>query len=312
MLKRFGLKVVLFCLLQAAICGGFVFAAWRAPDRYIGVIQDKHRRCAAQRAPRLLLVGGSNLAFGIQSEMLGSSLRCSPVNLGLHAGLGLEFMLEDALPEVRDGDTVLVSLEYCLLGKPGPSRVLWEALLARPESIRGLDYSALSDWGLGFVAHAASRGWKVLCGRHEREHGVYDRNSFNEFGDVIAHRNALPVRRRSLFTDAALWSGETDARWLERLRRFVAGCEARGARVVIFFPPIPRSMFARDRERFQEYVFSQKALFGERVLGRLEDIPFPEEMFYDSAYHLTGAGSAMRTSMIIRRLELAVAITAMD
>lgn len=44
-------------------------------------------------------------------------------------------------------------------------------------------------------------------------------------------------------------------------------------------------------------------MFGDRVLGRLEDIPYPENEFYDSIYHLTGDGSVRRTKEIIDRLK---------
>jgi len=283
----------------------------RFPDPFIGFLADKHAHLAASGHPRLLLIGGSKPAFGFQSEMLAARLPYTPTNLALHAGLGLDFILADALPEVHHGDLVVLCLEYRLLQKQPPTRELWEALLVRPGTAARMQWGRLADAGFGFIAHLSDRGVKLITGKMAARSGIYTRESFNEFGDVAAHRPLPPVRP---FTDGELKDitdlGCAADDLVPELISFVNNCEARGAKVVMFFPPLAEELYQAHRFELEPYVARQKARFGSRVLGRLEDIPYPENEFFDTCYHLTGIGSAHHTRQIIERLQSTFAFSA--
>ena len=75
LLKRFLCNLFLFFLVQAAVF--FLLLARFNPDaeeNYLAATVDKHRRLAQTRPPRVILVGGSNLALGIQSDRLEVAL----------------------------------------------------------------------------------------------------------------------------------------------------------------------------------------------------------------------------------------------
>ncbi len=300
--------------MQAAIVACLVVINRRSPDPFIGALADKHAHLAASKQPRLLLIGGSNVAFGFQSELLAATLPYTPTNLALHASLGLDFMLADAFPDVQRDDLILLSLEYRLLQNQAPSRELWEALLIRPGAAKRMKWSRLADAGFGFIAHLCDRGLKIITRKNGAvRSGIYTRESFNKFGDVAAHRSSPPIRP---FTDGEfkdikdLGCAANDL--VPELSSFVNACEARGARVVIFFPPLAEELFRDHRFELEPYVTRQKSRFGARVLGRLEDIPYPEDKFYDTCYHLTGDGSARHTLQIIERLQSALPIRKND
>ena len=59
-------------------------------------------------SPRLILVGGSNLSLGINSQMLKDSLALNPINTGISVGIGLCYMLDNTLKHVRKNDIVVV------------------------------------------------------------------------------------------------------------------------------------------------------------------------------------------------------------
>ena len=61
----------------------------------MAAIIDKHAHADSIKAGKIILAGGSNLAFGIDSKQLEETLGMPVVNLGLHAGLGLHFILEE-------------------------------------------------------------------------------------------------------------------------------------------------------------------------------------------------------------------------
>jgi hypothetical protein len=267
-------------------------------------LNDKHQRLVQSKRARLILVGGSNMAFGIQSELIEAALPYEPTNLGLHAGLGLGFILEDALSEVAHDDIVVVSLEYRLMKQKSTSPELWEGLLLRPKALIGLNWAQISDAGFGFVSHVGNRGLRIMAGKDRRNSSdVYSRKSFNKYGDVVMHR-LLPPVRPFIAGDPGDTTplGCASEELLPVLQNFIRSCEARGARVFIFFPPIPEQLFESHRAELEAHVARQNSLFGTRVLGRLEDIPFPESEFYDTSYHLTGPGAAHRTKLMIERL----------
>ena len=49
----------------------------------------------ADRTPSMVLLGGSNVAFGFHSEMIEEVMRISVINAGLHAGIGLKMIVDD-------------------------------------------------------------------------------------------------------------------------------------------------------------------------------------------------------------------------
>ena len=56
-------------------------------QNYLMANRDKLHVLSATISPKVVLVGGSNLAFGIDSELISKSLGMPVVNMGLHAGL---------------------------------------------------------------------------------------------------------------------------------------------------------------------------------------------------------------------------------
>ena len=81
-------------------------------DNYLAAVLEKDRLIRNAASPKIVLVGGSNLAFGIDSKMMQDSLGKTVVNMGLYAKLGLKYMLAQVRPYIREGDIVVVVPEY--------------------------------------------------------------------------------------------------------------------------------------------------------------------------------------------------------
>jgi hypothetical protein len=311
-LRRFTLECALFLALQAA-----VFAALQAPytrlhyrDHYFDAWIDKHARLASLPPPRLILAGGSSWAFGVQSPRLERALGRPVVNLGLHAGLGREFMLREAEAAVRAGDVVVLSLEYPLLAPDDAPDVaiLLDLVTRAPRAARFVaprQVARLLDQALGYVAKRpralALDAWHGV----PRGDEVYARSAFNAHGDVVAHHGrgtrfallrhgGLPVQPDAL--------GPTIA----RLNEFARRVEAAGARAFLSLPPIPID----DRNRQRERLAAMSRRFrAELELPVLEpEVPgYTRDLFFDTAYHLTRRGARRRTLALIDALKPALA-----
>jgi hypothetical protein len=63
-------------------------------------------------APKVVLVSGSNIMFGVNSESLSAFWGKPVVNYGVHAGLGLAYNLERSKRVLTAGDIAILPLEY--------------------------------------------------------------------------------------------------------------------------------------------------------------------------------------------------------
>ncbi|MBE9009078.1 hypothetical protein IQ250_02530 [Pseudanabaenaceae cyanobacterium LEGE 13415] len=85
----------------------------------VSIYRQKKALSEQIQAPRrILLVGGSATHFGVNAAQIEQNLKMPVVNLGLHAGLGLDAICAIAKEQVRPGDLVVLLPEYRILANP--------------------------------------------------------------------------------------------------------------------------------------------------------------------------------------------------
>jgi len=112
-MKQFIIKIILFFLILFPV----FFIVGRdyrtvVKSDFMAAIIDKHALLENTHPPRILLCGGSNLAFGIDSKRIQDTFGLPVINLGLHAGLGVEFMINEIKLSTKPTDIVIFSFEY--------------------------------------------------------------------------------------------------------------------------------------------------------------------------------------------------------
>ena len=303
-MKRFLSKVVIMLLCCTVIAAllltvTFLWAAPQFQSKYTGAIQDKVQRLCSIDEPKIILVGDSNLAFGIQSPMIEEALELPVVNLGGHGGLGLEFPLNMAKCNIQEGDIVIVSC--ALFDSPGmrDSELGWISIenYGLWSLVSEADYSNMART-LPKYATKTLLHWALGTG-NTPGNDCYARAYFNEYGDNIYPRpesvhtftkgsESLPV----LTPDCA-----------EVLNEFNAYCESRGAVCLISISPIAKGEFTAPEERFTEYQKSLEDQLDATVISQVTDYFFPYDQFYDTNYHLTDEGAVIRTQQLIADLK---------
>ena len=276
---------------------------------YFRIAATKWEIADTTRSPKLLIVGGSNTAFGLDSRLLSQELGRPAVNLGLNAGLGLRYMLSEAAPFVRAGDVVLISPEYeqfygDLLN--GRSQLLELAWLHPPalRRLRAPGQGIALARGFPHVVQARLRSmWLDFRspGRALYDE-VYNVGGFNEHGDMVSH---LGVESEKKVADMALLDDDNsklnhDA--VRLLNRFAADAERRGARVLLLLPTIPQY-------HYRQHAGQMRAVY--EMLLEESDVPVlappaehvaPDAHFFDTAYHLGAPGREARTKKAIELL----------
>jgi hypothetical protein len=99
-----------------------------------GVYQRKEAAAAAVSGAKIVLIGGSGTHFGYSAEVISRLTGWPAVNLGSHAGLGMEYIIYRAERSLKRGDWAVLAIEPQLLAQTNsapPSDVLSDTVIFR-------------------------------------------------------------------------------------------------------------------------------------------------------------------------------------
>ncbi len=255
-------------------------------------------------SPKIVFVGGSNLAFSLDSQKVENELGIPVVNMGLHAGLGLRLMLNEATRSLHAGDIVVIVPEYehfdelSLDGRPGE---LGPFIKSCPRCLRGVtNVNQLKNIYIGILQKLEGYLEQPLKG--DESDLVYCRKCFNKWGDVVAHLEVVaPAEIKDLPEGDAPLQREflRDDSPIVLLNDFYENQASKGVIVVLMFPGIPEEMYSMGES---SYLFLYERLsigLSIPILGTPKDFVFPSAYFYDTAYHMNRDGREIRTQKII-------------
>jgi len=315
-MRLFARKILLFMVVQGFIWTGIVALYIRYETTnsegfgkgYLAAAIDKHNRLAQRPFPRIVFVGGSNLAFGLDSAEIERSLGYYTVNMGLDLSLGLDFMLREIEPFLARGDVVVISPEYEEFIDMYPGRVttLFPEATNYPHAIRFFSYKHLAlfiDQGLvviGGVTRAAIRFLTDGVSSEQRVDNPYVRSAFNEYGDITRHHD---LRRRNItITQFGSPSPESITRAIDRLNQFHDRCRREGIAVFYSYPPIVRGQLQAYSEVIHDIASNLTKRLHFPILDTPEAMSFAIDYMFDHEYHLSFEGKQIRTNHLIASL----------
>jgi hypothetical protein len=277
---------------------------------YFG-LQKKEDLLAQTPSPRLILCGGSNVAFGVDSEELSKQLGIRTINTSLHAGLGLSFMLRQIRSQVKAGDVVLVIPEY-----QNFTSSLWRGDGVLSEIFVEVPSSAFY-WGpeniltvVETIVPAVQRrfrdGWIFRLNFEEMLRSpeiVYTSRAFNGYGDVITHlgKDRPPTTIPLMYQQKVVVYNFIG---ISYLREFIHACEQRGGYAYLLPPCIRREDFEASQRVFNRIYEEITRAFPRNTLSLPSEFVLETDRhFYDTAYHLNMKGREIRTGLIISSLK---------
>lgn len=309
--------IIISTLLTALMAAPFTVTGLLLPpryqDTYLGAFQDKCRRLEATPGRRIIVTGGSGMAFAIDSALLEQYFPgYSAVNLGMYADLGTKLPLDVALSCLHEGDIVIIAPEQhpqTLSTRVGGRSALqaldgaWDLLLR----VDSADLGAI----IGYLPEFSLEKWRYLfsCTRPEGE-GVYKRDAFNRYGDIetdVAQANAMPALSDPT-TDISYDPAQLEQRYVDHLNRFAASARQRGAEVCFYFCPANRLAVTGDFAPEAFYDRLNEALIFP-VLGNPENSVMDPEWFFDTNFHLNQSGRTVYTRQLIRDMKAWKGIT---
>lgn len=164
---------------------------WLAPynefNVYESVIQKKYNHLISEDSPKIILIGGSNLAFGIDSSILEEKSGYKVVNLGLHAGMGHKFNTEISKANVKEGDIVVLAYEYNWL-EEGFRNIGGDLVLTGVDNeisiykhIQSQNYLDLLSAFMDYSIKKLSMNLRLS----NQADGIYSSKSFDENGNMV-------------------------------------------------------------------------------------------------------------------------------
>lgn len=303
---NFIIKITTLITLIISTIGGIIFLQDDSEENYFAAITDKHKYAQSIQKPKIILAGGSSLAFGISSDSIENSLQRPVVNLGLYGGFGLDFILQETLSEVKKGDLVILSTEY-YLKKSGDDYSKQMAAFAYPPAYNYVGYTNFLDL-LEKKASFFSRYTRNLIFFPNRikspqvddKISDYFRKGFSQKGDLLAHLNNPPKRP---LNDLAGIESQNYSAEIQTINEFIKEVRAKGGEVNWYFPCYSQTGYNMNKEALNYYEKQIQKKINCFKINTLSDEIYPDDCFYDTHFHLFGNCRIERTQKLIETIK---------
>ena len=322
------LVVLLGLLPFLMLVGAFCFAPSQYTNTFYGELDDKYDRLSSIDTPKIVVVGGSSVAFGLNSQMIKEQTGYEVVNFGLYADLGTKIMLDLSEGHINEGDIVIIAPEMdkqtLSLYFNGTSTL--KATDDKPSmllSLKGEDWYDI--WG-SFWGFMKEKWHYVKEGAPDPE-GVYNAGNFNEYGDIDPakfprNENIMGIqydKTQALSLSSEIFSED----FVAYVNDYIDTLENRGATVYYSFCPMNELAIGTDAEsslsKEEQISIASEALLTYLesalhcpILGSPEEAIMPALYFYDSNFHLNDNGVPLHTARLIDQLLKAEEKTAVD
>lgn len=268
-------------------------------------LADKYDLLYKTESPKIVVVGGSSVCFGLDSALLEQETGRKAVDFGLYATLGTKVMLDLSRRAIRSGDTVVIApeLDSQTLSTYFNQGAVLEALDGRYDMLRDIGSDNLGEVAGGFLTYVSKASSLKRQGIAPDPSGIYNRSSFNEYGDISYPRetNVMTLgydANRPVDLSPDIVSDD----FITVLNDYIDYCTSKGADVWFSFCPINKSGLKEGTTDDSIYAFfsylTEKLHC--RVISDINDYILPQELFYDTNFHLNDTGVRLRTQLLSR------------
>jgi len=327
------------CYLILCIAMSFPPAILQNADDNKSLPARKHRRLQSIKSPKIVLIGGSNVATGIDSAAIQQALGRPVANMGFGVTLGLKYQLEELKDDIGAGDLLVVMPEY-------------ENFNSAPKAECNARLNGCSDLFNIVILYPEALKWVLAV------YSSYPAGAFDGFDDFFRFLRLRTKVKETMFTATTRLLDSnfhiSMRRLFERskghgmytfenlktgtgfniygdfvghlglsapgigsaepmnfpyiyceeastaLSSFAALAEKKNAHVLILPPPAPVGI--GNMWKLDAIYEHWKKLKPVSVIAVPQRYTFQRQLFFDTVYHLGDAGRKQRTAMIIEDL----------
>lgn len=270
----------------------------------------KDKIAMEKESPKIVLLGGSNIIFGISAKEIEERLGIPTVNYGVNYGLSdYEFVkVKDIL---KFGDIIILSPEY--ENYYFNDKKMFQIQTIKERYILTYDknyYNNLSEVskmnmvitnGLCLIDSILSRFKKIDL--------IYPIEDYNEYGDET---NYIDWENVSVSTKYPIIDFPKDFKkvfpeyqWEKSFIEFKEWCNLNNITILISYSPTPYLKEYEKTEVYESFLKIDKFFENENItrLGKPVDYMYHISLFYDTPHHLNEKGKEIRTNFIINKLK---------
>ena len=302
-------------LLVLLLPVGVLLRGWMLPgfygETYYSVLAKMHQRLESTEGKKIVVVGGSNVAFGLNGALLEELLAEQGYDytvcpFGLYAAVGTGAMLDLSRDDLGERDIVVLAMEptsETMSGYFGAS-AFWKCAEEAPELLLELEKSRQAALFGNYVPYLQERLYIEKSGLLPEGQGVYAASSFNDRCDMIYDRagNAMPLGWDTA-TPVDLGNVQIAPDFARQVAEYCALAERQGARVVMSFSPVNRSALTDNSpDAVAAFFDGCNRSFACPVISDPNDYILDSGWFYDNNFHLNSTGAEVRTVLLARDL----------
>ncbi len=294
-------KILFFVKCIVLVLFLYVFCFMVVMPQYLGNYQavtvDKVQKLKATDGPKIVLIGNSNLAFGIDSQLIEEAFHMPVINMGVHGGVGNAFNEEAARINVDEGDLYIIChTNYDDEDVIKNQKLAWITLENHYElysMVRAKDWPDMIKAYPTYLKDCLYK-WRTRSGNQETN-DAYRRSAFNEYGDNYYPR---PVSQENIdFSPVTI--NHINEQSAKRLNALNAYLTQRGADMVIAAYPIANYEKAPSKEEYLQMGQEMADALDCSVISDFRDYMYDPSLFYDTHSHLIDEGVAIRTNQLI-------------
>lgn len=276
-------------------------------DTFMGELKSKYERLKETSGKRIVLVGGSGVAFDCDSALMDDFFPSYEiVNFGMYAGLGTKAVMDLSENYIHEGDIVILSPEQSeqTFSDYFNGEYMWQAADGAFGMLRDLKSENFEAMLGNFPRFALEKLNYVMKGQKPQTDSIYQKKSFNTYGDIeldTCRENILPngydVNQKVRFTEDVVQPEFMDYMndWAKRL-------EKKGAVVWYRYCPVNK-LSVEDMDDLAAYDIFLRQKLDFPVIGNPENSLMEEEWFFDTNFHLNQPGKEVNTVQLIRDMK---------
>lgn len=276
-------------------------------DTFMGELKSKYERLKETSGKRIVLVGGSGVAFDCDSALMDDFFPSYEiVNFGMYAGLGTKAVMDLSENYIHEGDIVILSPEQSeqTFSDYFNGEYMWQAADGAFGMLRDLKSENFEAMLGNFPRFALEKLNYVMKGQKPQTDSIYQKKSFNTYGDIeldTCRENILPngydVNQKVRFTENVVQPEFMDYMndWAKRL-------EKKGAVVWYRYCPVNK-LSVEDMDDLAAYDVFLRQKLDFPVIGNPENSLMEAEWFFDTNFHLNQPGKEVNTVQLIRDMK---------
>lgn len=295
----------------------FILLEARTPkvygESYYAELPELYERLSSTKGKRIILIGGSNLAFGVDTVLLEETLKEMGYDytvclFGLYGAFGNSVMMDLAEDTLREGDIVILSFEpeaSAMTDYFGATAFL-KAVENKSSLVCKLNLGHFDAVLGNYITYLHEKYEVVSSGAGLKLNNVYQKAAFDENCNMIYPReyNEMTIGYDPS-SPIILGDLEISADFSEIVQDFCQTANKKGASVYYSFCPVNASSIvlsdtpdASLENDLLSYYTNCFEAFGCRIISDPSRYVMENGWFYDSNFHLNEAGSKLRTKYL--------------